>query len=105
MRGLEGIAALELSSKQVVQNTVIPSARLSYLGDVWKRLLSSNLARVGVGIVGLFLIMAFVAPLLTPYGPTDQTLIQRLKPPTMEHPFGMDHLGRDVFSRVPTDRW
>jgi peptide/nickel transport system permease protein len=91
---------LDVSSKPLAQEIVMPSARLSYLGDVWKRLLASNLARVGVGVVGLFMIMAFVAPLLTPYGPTEQTLVQRLKPPTMEHLFGMDHLGRDVFSRV-----
>ncbi|HEX9015434.1 MAG TPA: ABC transporter permease [Chloroflexota bacterium] len=74
--------------------------RTSYLGDVWRRLLASTLARVGLAIVLLFIAAAFLAPVLTPQGPTEQTLIMRLKPPSMEHPFGMDHLGRDVFSRV-----
>lgn len=75
-------------------------ARTTYLGDVWRRLVESKLARVGVVIVLIFVAAAVFAPLLTGSGPTEQTLILRLKPPTMEHPFGMDHLGRDVFSRV-----
>ncbi len=74
--------------------------RLTYLGDVWRRLVASNLARVGIAVVGFFILVAVVAPLATPYSPTDQTLVMRLKPPTLEHPFGMDHLGRDVMSRV-----
>ncbi|MFX4581733.1 ABC transporter permease, partial [Acinetobacter baumannii] len=40
-------------------------------------------------------------PLLKPYDPTtDRDYLNRLKPPTLEHPFGTDHLGRDVFTRV-----
>lgn len=73
---------------------------ISYLADVLRRLWRSNLARVGLGIVIFFVLMATLAPLLTPYSPIDQTLIQRLKPPSAAHPFGTDNLGRDVMSRV-----
>lgn len=73
---------------------------ISYLADVLRRLWRSNLARVGLGIVIFFVLMATLASLLTPYSPIDQTLIQRLKPPSAAHPFGTDNLGRDVMSRV-----
>ncbi len=73
---------------------------VSYAGDVWRRLWRSNLARVGLAIVGFFVLLALVAPFLTPYSPIDQTLVERLKPPTVAHPFGTDNLGRDVLSRV-----
>jgi len=47
--------------------------------------------------------MAFLAvgaPLITRQNPLEQELVQRLKPPTAQHLFGTDNLGRDVFSRV-----
>jgi ABC-type dipeptide/oligopeptide/nickel transport system permease subunit len=71
-----------------------------YLGEVWQRLRASNPARVGFVIIALFVFLAVFAPLVSPYGPLDQTLVQRLKGPSAEHIFGTDNLGRDVFSRV-----
>jgi len=40
------------------------------------------------------------APLLAPYGPLTQRVVDRLQPPTAAHWFGTDALGRDIFSRV-----
>ena len=47
-----------------------------------------------IGIVAVF------APLLAPYDPNDQNLSARLELPSLAHPFGTDHLGRDVLSRL-----
>jgi peptide/nickel transport system permease protein len=47
-------------------------------------------------VVGL----AIFAPLLTPYGPIDQDLLNAHKPPSWAHPFGTDDFGRDVLTRV-----
>jgi peptide/nickel transport system permease protein len=41
-----------------------------------------------------------LAPLIAPYSPTAQKVTNRLKPPSAQHWFGTDELGRDVFSRV-----
>ena len=35
-----------------------------------------------------------------PYDPASQELALRLERPSVEHPFGLDELGRDIFSRV-----
>ena len=47
-----------------------------------------------IGLVALF------APILAPYDPNDQNLTTRLEPPSLDHPLGTDHLGRDVLSRL-----
>jgi peptide/nickel transport system permease protein len=47
-------------------------------------------------VVGL----AIFAPLLTPYGPIDQDLLNAHQPPSWAHPFGTDDFGRDVLTRV-----
>jgi len=40
------------------------------------------------------------APLIAPYGPLTQKIVERLQPPSPAHPFGTDPLGRDVLSRI-----
>ena len=50
-------------------------------------------------LAAIGLLVAF-APLLTPYDHNDQILTERLDLPSLAHPFGTDHLGRDVLSRI-----
>lgn len=52
------------------------------------------------GILISLLIIAAFAPLFVPYDPDELNLTERLKPPCGIHPFGTDHFGRDIFSRV-----
>ena len=58
------------------------------------------LALAGLFTVGALFLVALLAPLLTPYDPDaiDASLI--LAPPSAEHIFGTDELGRDVASRM-----
>jgi peptide/nickel transport system permease protein len=55
---------------------------------------------VGALIVGTWLLIAVAAPLLAPQSPVDLDVMNRLQPPTREHPFGTDEAGRDIFSRI-----
>ncbi len=58
---------------------------------------------VTVFAFGLFLMFVFLAllgPVIAPYDPLATEAANALNPPTWAHPFGTDHLGRDVFSRV-----
>ena len=57
------------------------------------------LGLVGVAILICFLAMAILAPLIAPFDPLAQEG-RRLMPPSAEHLFGTDQLGRDIFSRV-----
>lgn len=55
---------------------------------------------LGSCLVLLVVLAALLAPLLAPYDPVASNFRGRLIPPGMEHWFGTDHFGRDLFSRV-----
>lgn len=55
---------------------------------------------VGAGIVGAFVLVALLAPVLAPYDPLAQEPANRLASPSGEHLLGTDELGRDVLSRL-----
>lgn len=55
---------------------------------------------LGLSIFLAFVFLAVFAPLLAPYNPTDINLAESLRPPSQEHLFGNDLLGRDILSRV-----
>jgi len=55
---------------------------------------------VGLVICILWFAVSFVPNLVAPYGPLEQNIRERLQPPSANHFFGTDQLGRDVLSRV-----
>ena len=60
----------------------------------------SRLAYIGFVVAGLFILAAIFAPWIATHDVTVQDLAARYVPPSGEHWFGTDGLGRDVFSRV-----
>ena len=57
------------------------------------------LGAAGAIIFLLFLFCGIFADFLAPYGMNQISPLNRLKPPSWQHPFGTDNLGRDMFSR------
>jgi peptide/nickel transport system permease protein len=64
-----------------------------------RRALSQPLAIVGALIAIGWLLVAVFAPLIAPYDPLAQDF-ELTQPPSRDHLFGTDELGRDVLSRV-----
>ena len=56
--------------------------------------------RLGLACLALLAFAALLGPLLWPVDPLAQNLRAFLQPPSMAHPLGTDHLGRDVLARV-----
>ena len=48
----------------------------------------------------LFVLLAIVGPAIAPYDPLASNASETLQPPSWQHWFGTDQLGRDVLSRV-----
>ncbi len=57
-------------------------------------------AVIGAVVVALIILVAIFAPLIAPFDPEAINLRARMKPPSAEHWFGTDELGRDIVSRV-----
>ena len=54
----------------------------------------------GIIILVTFLVLSLFGEIVVPYGYDDQDLLAALTPPSSEHYFGTDEIGRDIFSRV-----
>jgi peptide/nickel transport system permease protein len=48
----------------------------------------------------VLVICALTAPLIAPYSATDQLLRAKAQGPSLQHPLGLDELGRDLLSRL-----
>ena len=68
--------------------------------DAIAPILASKVALVGLGLVSFWILMAIFAPLISPYGPLEQDPEAMNLGPSVEHPLGTDHLGRDLWARL-----
>lgn len=80
------------------EEVVRPS--LSYWNDAWRRLRKNKMAMSGLVFLILLTLMAIFGPYLTNYDVNTQQLANQNQPPSKEHWFGTDNLGRDVFTRT-----
>ena len=58
------------------------------------------LAKTGLVVIAIYLIVAFLGPFFVPFDPYQLDLPNTLKAPSVEHFFGTDEFGRDIFSRI-----
>ena len=64
-----------------------------------RRFFKHRLAGFAIAVLFILIISAVFA-FKSPYTPTQQEPINSFKPPTAEHWFGTDELGRDIFTRI-----
>jgi len=54
----------------------------------------------GASILGVIVLLAILAPLVTWHDPIQQDLVTILQGPSWSHPLGTDDLGRDIWARL-----
>lgn len=90
---------MALSSNQieaVAAPVVVPAVRRR----AWWRAVRQPSILLGLIVFAIFVLLALLAPVISPYDPLGQNVIAGLRPPSASYLFGTDKLGRDVFSRV-----
>ncbi len=65
-----------------------------------RQILSNGSLIVGFVIIAALVIIAVFGPFVLEYEPNAMNVRQRFAAPSLDHWFGTDNLGRDVFSRV-----
>ncbi|MFS0858481.1 ABC transporter permease [Paenibacillus taichungensis] len=71
---------------------------------LWKQrtysIFRHRLSLLGLLLLVVIIALALVGPLLVPYSPSSQSLLKTNLPPSADHWFGTDDLGRDMWART-----
>lgn len=67
---------------------------------ILRKLIRKRTARIGSVIIFLLVFCAIFGSWITPHDPFRIRSEIRLSPPSLQHPFGTDEQGRDIFSRI-----
>ncbi len=93
------MAVAPAESRQVA-SLAPESAHRSEVSQAWRRFRANRLAIIGLIFIILLCLMALFADFVAPYDPINIESGKRGVGPSLEHPLGYDHVGRDLLSRV-----
>ncbi|MGG4394146.1 ABC transporter permease [Paenibacillus thiaminolyticus] len=79
---------------------VPPQPSVPLWQDRLRKLWKNKLAMLGLAMLLLILLLAVAGPYMVPHLPSAQSLTNTNQPPSAEHWFGTDDLGRDVWART-----
>src|SRR5947209_13881871 len=89
-----------LDSAQAQLDPLISERRVTFTGQIMRRLVSDSSAIAGAFFLGLTIVLAIIAPLVVHRGPDAINLNVLNQNPSSSYWFGTDYLGRDMWSRV-----
>ena len=74
----------------------------SQLADVWSRFKRNHMALAGLIVLLIMILIALFADFIADFETEviRQDIPNRLRPPCLEHWFGTDEFGRDIFARI-----
>ncbi len=90
----------ELLPEEEKNSEFIAMESKTFLQNAWGRYKKNRLAMIGLAFLIVMVVMSIAVPLLSKYGFETQNIEIRNSLPSLEHPFGTDKLGRDIFVRV-----
>ncbi len=79
---------------------VVVRPSISYWKDAWMRLKNNKVALISLCVALFIILSSIVVPMCSKYDYATNDLSMTNLKPSVEHLFGTDHLGRDIFVRV-----
>ena len=83
-----------------VLQTAAPSPFAYFAQATLKAFNTNKTSWIGLVVFLIVVVVAILAPVLAPYDPNDQNILEKLRAPTLEHWLGTDSFGRDTLSRL-----
>ena len=87
-------------SKEEKNDEFIAIESQTFFQSVVKEFKRNKRAVVGLIILAVVILMAILGPVFSPFSYDEQNMALRNAKPTMEHIFGTDKMGRDIFVRI-----
>lgn len=84
-------------------DSIVSEQRRELWSRAWKRFVSRPMSVVGLAIIVVVVFSAILAPVIAPYPQHAGKFTDfgnTLQSPSLEHPLGTDHVGRDILSRI-----
>lgn len=78
----------------------IARPRISYFKDAWRRFKENKIATLALIMLTILIFLVIFGPAISGYNFEEMDTDNRNAPPSREHWFGTDKLGRDMFARV-----
>jgi peptide/nickel transport system permease protein len=81
-------------------HTAAPSPFAYFASATLKAFNTNKTSWIGLVVFLIVVVVAILAPVLAPFDPNDQNILEKLRAPTLEHWLGTDSFGRDTLSRL-----
>ncbi|WP_105437493.1 ABC transporter permease [Neorhizobium sp. T25_13] len=89
-------AITQTAAAPVARATLPPPVRFRFWAWLW----ADKRALISLAYLSVLVLAAIFAPVIAPYAPNKQNLMDLLAPPSGAHWLGTDDLGRDTLSRL-----
>ncbi|KGR89512.1 D-ala-D-ala transporter subunit [Ureibacillus massiliensis 4400831 = CIP 108448 = CCUG 49529] len=83
-----------------MEQTILPKSQTIKNNPFWYKLKQNKMTWVGIIILGVIVLFSFLVPFISPYNPDKIDLVNKFMPPSADHWFGTDEVGRDIFTRI-----
>ena len=77
-----------------------PTPLAYFATQTFKAFNTNKTSWIGLLFFVIVVVLAIAAPVLSPFDPNDQNIMEKLRPPSVEHWLGTDSFGRDTLSRL-----
>jgi oligopeptide transport system permease protein len=82
------------------QAEAVPVAQRSLWRDAVYRFARNRAAVISIVLFALIVLYCVIVPFVSPHDPNAVDFGESYLPPSLDHPFGTDKFGRDLFTRV-----
>jgi peptide/nickel transport system permease protein len=90
------VSAYDQESLEITRKSLVRAQRRLQI----RKFTKNKSSVIGLSLITICVLIAVFAPQIAGKSPYTADVVNRLKPPSREHLFGTDTIGRDLFSRV-----